>query len=101
MNVADIILAQLGGNRFIAMTGAKNFLQDKRNLQFDLPRGTTKNKATRVQVTLITDKDTYTVDFHSWNGRKFEFKHVATIEDVYADNLQTVFTQHTGLYTHL
>ena len=28
MNCAEIILGQLGGNRFVAMTGAKEFVYD-------------------------------------------------------------------------
>ena len=33
MKVADIILEQLGGNKFLAMTGAKNLLADGNTLR--------------------------------------------------------------------
>lgn len=39
MNAADTILEQLGGGKFLAMTGAKNLVaMDKFGLQFDLPK---------------------------------------------------------------
>ena len=34
----DIVLQQLGGNRFIAMTEAKNFVAGKNYIGFKIPR---------------------------------------------------------------
>ena len=39
MTTAATILEQLGGNKFRAMTGAKNFLDGGSYLSFHLPRG--------------------------------------------------------------
>ena len=98
MQVAAQILEQLGGNRFAAMTGAKQFVGGERSLQFSLGRGAT-NKANKVRVTLATD-DTYTVEF--FNLRGVNLKPCGEpVERVYADRLQTVFTEATGLDTHL
>lgn len=90
--VAQTILNQLGGNRFIAMTGARNFVAGPTTLRFSVPKGL------NVVVTL-EPSDTYTVDFYRVRGAKC--MSLAQSRDVYADQLQAVFTEHTGLYTHL
>ena len=60
MTIAATILAQLGGSRFIAMTGAKNLVNHGSALTFKIGRNS--SKANMVRVTLNSD-DTYTVDF--------------------------------------
>ena len=95
-----IILAQLGGNKFVAMTGAKNFVKDGDTmLQFDIGRGAT-NKATKVRIEL-TYTDTYTVSFHRWNAAKMDLRWISTHTGVYADDLRTLFTRETGMVTSL
>ncbi|RVH56252.1 hypothetical protein CN213_16015 [Sinorhizobium meliloti] len=94
--IAQTILAQLGGNRFLAMTGVKNLLSTGEGLQFDLPRGLARNKATKVRVTL-TVHDTYSVEFFQWNARRLEMKPLGAVADVYAEDLRRVFTSETGL----
>lgn len=98
MQVATRILEQLGGHRFTAMTGAKQFVGSERALQFSIGRGAT-NKANKVRVTLATD-DTYTVEFFSLRGVNCK-PCGEPVERVYADRLQAVFTEATGLDTHL
>jgi hypothetical protein len=94
-NVAQTILAQLGGRKFIAMTGAKNLMAGDNSLQFAIP---TSNKINRVRITL-TPADTYTVEF--FNVRGYEFKLLSTHDDVYCDQLADVFESSTGLVTTL
>ena len=95
--IAAAIFAQMGGNKFVAMTGAKNFCQGSNSLQFDIGRGA-KNKANKVRVTLQTS-DTYTVEFFSL--RNLNCKRVGHFTDVYNNQLQTLFTAETGFDTHL
>ena len=38
MSIASIILEQLGGNKFIAMTGASHFVSDGNTLRMTLPK---------------------------------------------------------------
>lgn len=95
-NVAETILEQLGGNRFIAMTGAKQFAGGADMLQFSIGRGA-KNKANKVKVTLAGDL--YRVDF--FNIRGVNIKELGTVENVYADRLAAVFTEQTGLDTRI
>jgi len=95
-DVARTIVQQLGGNKFLAMTGAKNFAAEKDSVKFSIPKA--KDSINRVTIQL-TPKDTYDVSFHRVIGANI--KEVAHLEDIYADQLQEVFTRHTGLDTHL
>lgn len=97
MQVAQTILDQLGGNRFRAMTGAKDFVGSANSLMFRLPRAG-KNGINKVRITL-TPNDTYKVEFMKL--RKLEVKTVSTHEEIYCDMLTELFEDHTGLYTSL
>lgn len=98
--IARTILAQLGGNRFLAMTGARNLVAHTAALSFKLPRGFAGNKASHVKITL-DPTDTYTVEFLAWNARKMEMRTISSTPGAYAEDLQRVFTAETGLDTRL
>jgi hypothetical protein len=104
MNIKDVriakeILQQLGGNKFIAMTGAKQFVAGKNEMSFRIPGGHfTKQGINHVKIKL-TEMDVYDVTFGKI--RKFEYKEVKKVKGLYFDQLQEVFTQVTGLNTHL
>lgn len=92
------ILRQLGGNRFVVMTGAKHLCEVERGLGFQIPGNITKDGINAVKITL-DPSDTYTVKFMRMTRTKL--KVVAEVSDVYCDMLQDIFTDRTGLYTHL
>lgn len=107
MKVAEIILEQLGGNKFLAMTGAHHLVSDKNTLQMQLPKNA--SKANRLHITLDA-MDTCTMHFfyyypgkfnkfYEWVGEKIQ--DVEIFEGVYCDMLQDIFTSVTGMYTHL
>lgn len=96
LKVASEILRQLGGNRFIAMTGAKNFAADDNGMSFKIMRNS--NKVTHVSIKL-NFMDTYDITFYNIVG--INIKKEYTVRNVYNDQLQDVFTIHTGLNTHL
>lgn len=97
---ADTILAQLGGGKFIAMTGANGFIQGGRTLSFKLPRGA-RDGINGVSITL-TPGDLYDVEFLKVSGgRSYSRKVVREVMGVYADQLRSVFTSVTGLETSL
>lgn len=109
---AETIYQQLGAGRFAAMTGAKYFVADKNKLRFRI--GKNSSRANKVEITLDAD-DTYTITFSKFtpysckfNKKDGTFKEtsekdiiIEKYEGVYADVLQNVFTQVTGLYTKL
>ena len=103
MTIANTILEQLGGNKFIAMTGANGS-----TLRMTLPKN--RSKANRLYITLDAT-DTYTMHFFkftagrlnkttfAWTPDKQE--DIKIISGVYADMLQEIFTATTGMATHL
>ena len=99
--ISGTILKQLGANRFIAMTGAKNLLGLSSGLSFKLPgRGQAKDNITYVRIKL-NGNDLYDIEFAKLNKWGEITKVVKTLEDVYAEDLQRLFTEVTGLRTRL
>jgi hypothetical protein len=98
--VAEIILQQLGGRRFITMTGARDFMGGPDFLSFRLPGplGFCKQGINHVKITL-TPMDVYTVQFNRIRGTIMV--PISTRQDVYAEDLEEVFTTETGLRTRL
>ena len=93
LDIANTTLQQLGGQRFIVMTGANNITHTHTGtLAFRIGSGA-KNKINHVKIELAAD-DTYTVTFTTL--RKYDWTEVAKVEGVYADSLRRVFTEHTG-----
>lgn len=98
MEVANTILQQLGGRRFVAMTGCKNFLGSENSLTFSLPK--IYNGINKVRITLMPN-DLYKMEFMKFNRKTLDIVVVSEHNDVYWDQLQDIFTNETGLATHL
>jgi hypothetical protein len=103
MTPADITLQQLGGRRFIAMTGAHSFLScdDGDTLRFRLPRSTGA-KVNFIKITLNW-RDLYDVEFGrcSKSGGIPVYRMLSEAKNIYAEDLVPLFTRETGLDTHL
>ena len=101
MEVANTILAQLGGKRFIAMTGATSFSGSADELTFKIP---TKGKMRAVKIKL-EPSDTYTLRVVESRGAlrfgNYEIVETFKAEGIYFDMLEETFTEATGLYTSL
>lgn len=102
MSISQTILQQLGGNKFLAMTGAKKLGTRGSNLYFTIGRNATS--ANKVTITL-NGLDLYDIalerislDKKTWD---MKVKEIATASDIYAEDLQRTFTRLTGLDTHL
>jgi hypothetical protein len=101
MTIAATILKQLGNGRFVAMTGAKNLISHDDGLSFKIGRNRKKVTHCRIR---HTSADEYIMEFLNIRDHGVNFKTIVTIavrENVYCDQLQTVFTSETGLDTHL
>jgi len=102
-NVGQTILQQLGGRRFIAMTGAKNFVNlntkeyGRGGLAFKIGRNA--KGVTHVRI-VLTGADLYSIDYLAVRGTS-EPKTKATSKGVYAEDLRADFTRKTGLATSL
>ena len=117
LTIARTILTQLGGNKFIAMTGARGFSSHDAMtgakgpaLSFQLPSRFAKGGINYVKV-YLTPADTYSVAFYKvgpqpsmkrmLQGAKQTITLVAEVDDVHVEQLRSIFSSHTGLDTHL
>lgn len=101
--ITSTILSQLGGQKFIVMTGSKNFgfSENKKGnaqLSFHLSRNKAKAQFCTIE---LTGMDLYNMSFTKLNKKTFELETVKEATGFYHDNLQEVFTRVTGLYTSL
>ena len=95
--IAQTILQQLGGNKFIAMTGAKNLGFTNKGIQMKIGRNA--KGVTHVIIDLDRGKDLYNIEFVKIRGAKRTT--VKKLKGVYADQLGNIFTKYTGLRTRL
>lgn len=103
LEVAKTILSQLGGSRFVVMTGAKYLTAGQDglgSLTMKLPSRLTINRATHCRITLMPS-DTYTVQTFKVMTRKgaTHYTPLDRDSDVYCDGLQDSFLHLTGLMT--
>ena len=90
-------LQQLGGNRFIAMTGAKHFGVGPNGMSFKI--GKNSKRVNHVTIDYDRGRDLYNMKF-DWVTIK-GIKNKKTLKGIYADQLQDMFTKYTGMYTSL
>jgi hypothetical protein len=96
MTVGQIILQQLGGSKFIAMTGARAFIGLEDGLSFKLPSDSNfvREGINYIRIKLNV-RDTYDIEFGKVRGLKY--KQHSTHEDIYNDSLRDVISRVTGL----
>jgi hypothetical protein len=94
MNVASEILRQLGGNRFLVMTGATCY-SDKNTLIVKF-KG---SKISNIVYITLNAMDTYDLKFGKF--RSLQVKTIKEFEGIYNDMLRSIFEQTTGLRTSL
>ena len=93
--MAGETLKQLGGRRFIAMTGAKNMAVGTDGMVMKIGRNSKGVNYVRIDL----KGDLYTMEFiRMRSGKETVLKKV---KGVYNDQLQKMFTKHTGMYTSL
>jgi hypothetical protein len=96
--IAQTILNQLGGNKFITMTGSRVSYSLNENAQpvliCKLPRNFAKDGINLVKIIYNYGLDLYVLNFNK------EEKILKTIEQVYADDLIEIFESETGLFVH-
>ena len=99
--VAKIILQQIGGSRFLTMTGSRDLINLGNGLRMSLSRN--KTSANRLEIIYDEGADLYNLRFYrqSFSKKTFEVKtkDIKTYEGVYFDMLEEIFTDVTGLYT--
>jgi len=94
--IAKTILEQLGGKRFRVMTGTHGLMAHPNALSMRLRR----NQAGAMYLKITLDpSDTYTMEVTRSRGT--ELIPVETVDGIYFDQLQEIFTRVTGLVTTL
>ena len=89
------ILNQLGGKRFMMFTGAKHFGVGKEGLSFKIGRNS--KQVNHIKIDYDRGRDLYNMKF-DWVTKR-GIKNKKTLKGVYADQLQRVFSMHTGMAT--
>ena len=93
--MAGETLKQLGGRRFMAMTGAKNMAVGSDGMVMKIGRNSKGVNYVRIDL----KGDLYTMEFiRMRSGKETVLKKV---KGVYNDQLQKMFTKYTGMYTSL
>ena len=96
--ICSTILAQLGGSKFLAMTGARDLLDLGNGLRCRI--GKNAKKVTHFEA-VLDDSDTYTVRFFQVKRRGLDVVELGSFSLVYADQLRQLFETETGLRTSL
>jgi hypothetical protein len=96
LEVAETILHQLGGRRFIAMTGAKSLVGSPDALQFRIGKADRGINSVRV---VLTVQDDYRMEFYRYRAGTLTL--IEARDGIYHDQLAIAFTQATGLTTSL
>ena len=94
MNTANQILSQLGGDKFIAMTGAACFSDG--NTLISKFKG---SKVANIMYITLNEKDLYDVKICKFRGVSLNV--VKEAKDCYADMLKQIFENTTGLRASL
>ncbi|MFZ9891068.1 MAG: hypothetical protein ACO3FL_04395 [Ilumatobacteraceae bacterium] len=96
--IARTIIDQLGGGMFRLMTGCKDVValsEGRGGVQFTIGRNSKGISIVKVE---LLPSDTYRVSFlKKYRGPMV----VVELEDVYADQLQMVFEEQTGMCAYL
>lgn len=99
--IAKTILQQIGGRRFAAITGSRDFIDMGNGLRMSLARN--KTSANRLDIIYDAGADLYNMRFYrkTFSKKTFECKtkDIETHEGIYCDMLEEMFTMVTGLYT--
>lgn len=94
MTIHETILIQLGGNKFLAMTGGLCY-SDGNTLIVKFKGSMVAN----IMYITLKENDLYTVEICKFRG--MNVKTVKQLDDVYAEMLKPIFEQTTGLKTSL
>jgi hypothetical protein len=98
------MLEQLGGNKFVAMTGAKDFVSSDNpqpRLSMRLPANLTKRRGTHLEISLLPTDEYMLVFFKGKRGKPGERDIIGVNRGVQVSNLRQCFEDMTGLRTSL
>jgi len=99
--IINTMMQQLGGNKFMVMTGSKPQYKQincvNPLIAFKLVRN--YSKANYLKVTYMIGTDLYKMEFIRMTKKKIET--LQEFNNIFGDQLQSIFTEVTQLYTKL
>jgi hypothetical protein len=98
--LAQEILNQLGGHKFVVMTGARSIFALDNGLCFKLAGTMTINHINYVKI-MLNSMDTYDVELWNLRRDRYEPKLISEHRGVYNDMLQGLLRDKTGLAVSL
>lgn len=102
VQVSNTIIDQLGGNGFIAMTGSKEFaytVKPNGDISLSFRVGKNVKRVSHIRVTL-NGQDLYDIEFARISILG-DVKILNEMKSVYAEDLQELFVNNTGLLINL
>lgn len=101
LEIANEIMKQIGGKKFMAMTGAKNIVAIEKGVQFKFQgSNVATNCVIKLGETFLTN-DLYIMEFWKINASKGTCVKVAEFEGLYSDQIENTFGEVTRLATRL
>lgn len=101
--IAATILQQIGGKRFVVMTGSHDFINLGNGLRMSLRRN--KTSANRLEIIYDVSADLYNMRFYrqSFSRKTFEvkIKDIKIYECVYFDMLEDIFSDVTDMHLYM
>lgn len=96
--IAETIHSQIGAGRFLVMTGAKVLCIIPNGIAYSLPLDSqyVNDGINRIEIELMPS-DTY--EMRAYRGPAVSLELVKTEPMVYCDELESTFTEITGLFT--
>ena len=96
MTTANVILNQLGGNKFIAMTNAKCFSDNEDQTLVVKFKG---SRIANIMTITLNSLDLYDVKISKYTAKGVKI--ISELNNAYHDMLNNFFEKTTGLYTKL
>ena len=94
--IASTILDQLGGKRFIFMTGVSNLTPGANGVIMQLPRNASGAKYLRIT---LNKRDVYKMEFYTVRGSYSET--ISVYSGIFSNQLDSIFESVTGLFSKL
>lgn len=92
MSVAAEIFKHIGGNKFMAITWAKNWIKWDNFLWFQLPNG---KPANYVKIIYDSGNDLYDIEFNNVRGTTIKF--ISKEKGIYVDQLLSIIESKTWI----
>lgn len=95
---SQTIIDQLGGSKFVAMTGARDFLSTASGIVFSIPKADMGINRVRIDLNAM---DLYALSFFRFVESTGKLSKVHSVSGCRVENLRMAFERTTGLRTSL